>query len=196
MKAEAQRPANGHALEPDDSYAAKQRAHDARYRREYETWVASLPPEERRQLAAMGLEGPQMPGTSASGHCDAADLAQCTTLPEPAGEDDQAAAVEGHPLFFDGEAARDLLRVFVGELISRDNRGLSVECMALVTGLSYTGDSMTTIARRHNVTRAAVSKRCVEFTQALRLAPCRAMRSLKARESYRRSRINQIHQQP
>ena len=91
---------------------------------------------------------------------------------------------------------QDLIRVLVGELLSQDNARLSIECLALVTGLSYTGDSMTTIARRHNVTRAAVSKRCVEFTRALRLDPCRAMRSLKARESYRKSRINQLHEHP
>ena len=36
---------------------------------------------------------------------------------------------------------------------------------------------MTEIAKRHDVTRAAVSKRCVELTQALNLKPSRAMRS-------------------
>lgn len=190
------RPTGGHDFDSEDSYAAKQRAHDARYRREYQAWVASLPPEERRQLAAMGLEEPQMPHTSASGHCDAAELARCAALPEAVDHDDEEPAAGMYPQFSDTEAARDMLRVFVGELMSRDNMRLSVECLALVTGLCYTGESMTTIARRHSVTRAAVSKRCVEFTQALRLAPCRAMRTLKARQSYRRSRIKQIHEHP
>ena len=36
----------------------------------------------------------------------------------------------------------------------------------------------------HNVTRAAVSKRCLELTLGLNLNPSRAMRSLLAREQY------------
>ena len=36
---------------------------------------------------------------------------------------------------------------------------------------------VTDIAKRHGVTRAAVSKRCVELTRALNLKPSRAMRS-------------------
>jgi hypothetical protein len=89
-----------------------------------------------------------------------------------------------------------LVRVLIGELLNQDNARLSVECLALVTGLAYDGDSMTAIAKRHSVTRAAVSKRCVDFTHALRLEPYRAMRSLKARESYRQSRNHQLREQP
>jgi len=144
----------------------------------------------------MGLEDPQMPDTSASGHCDAAELPQCATMPESFDDRDQEAGAKGLPQFADSEVVLDVIRVILGELMSQSNSKLSMECMALVTGLSYDGDSMTAIARRHNVTRAAVSKRCVEFTRALRLDPCRAMRSLKARQSYRKSRINQLHKHP
>ena len=59
----------------------------------------------------------------------------------------------------------------------------------LVSGLIYSGDSMTDIAQRHGITRAAVSKRCVELTELLNLRPSRAMRSLTARKSYRSARI-------
>ena len=52
---------------------------------------------------------------------------------------------------------------------------------------------MTEIAKRHGVTRAAVSKRCVELTQALNLKPSRAMRSLLARQSYRKARLQHLH---
>jgi hypothetical protein len=44
---------------------------------------------------------------------------------------------------------------------------LTAECIALVSGLSYTGSSMTEIAERQGITRAAVSKRCVELTELL-----------------------------
>jgi len=196
MSSWAQQRAGGRVFNGEDGYASRQRSRNADYRRAYEAWVASLPPEERSQLAAMGLEDPQMPDTSASGHCDAAELPQCATMPGSFVDREKATEPERCPQFADSEAVLDVIRVILGELLSQDNARLSIECLALVTGLSYTGDSMTTIARRHNVTRAAVSKRCVDFTRALRLEPCRAMRSLKARESYRKSRINQLHEQP
>jgi hypothetical protein len=95
----------------------------------------------------------------------------------------------------DPERLHDLLRRLVGELIGQDNARLSLECLALVTGLSYCGDSMTEIAARHGVTRAAVSKRCVELSRALNLQPSRAMRSISARQSYRRARLKHLRTQ-
>jgi LysM repeat protein len=51
------------------------------------------------------------------------------------------------------------------------------------------GDSMSLIAKRYGVTRAAVSKRCVDITQRLNLPPSRAMRSLNARTTYRKTQL-------
>ena len=48
---------------------------------------------------------------------------------------------------------------------------------------------MTSIAKRHGVTRAAVSKRCVDITTRLNLPPSRAMRSELARKIYRLSQL-------
>ena len=78
----------------------------------------------------------------------------------------------------------ELLRMLVGEVMMQENSRLTLECVSLITGLVYCGDSMTSIAKRHNVTRAAVSKRCLELTLGLNLNPSRAMRSLLAREQY------------
>ena len=78
---------------------------------------------------------------------------------------------------------------WLAEIICHDNARLTAECIALVSGLAYTGSSMTEIAKRHGVTRAAVSKRCVELTELLDLRPSRAMRSLTARKAYRSARI-------
>ena len=47
---------------------------------------------------------------------------------------------------------------------------------------------MTEIAKRHGLTRAAVSKRCVELAQKIGLPPSRAMRSLTARVAYAQAR--------
>ncbi len=190
----------------DGSYIARQRERDAAYRRDYDRWVKSLSPAERKQLASLGVDAPSLPGASGGAHNDAAESsrARCEdefdeeaepvieapahTLPEVAAQHPH------HPQAADDEFLHDLLRRLVGELISQNNARLSLECLALVTGLSYEGDSMTEIARRHHVTRAAVSKRCVELTQALNLKPSRAMRSLKARQSYRSARLNNLRQ--
>jgi hypothetical protein len=81
-------------------------------------------------------------------------------------------------------------------MLMQSNASLSLDCLALVTGLAYFGDTMTEIAKRHDVTRAAVSKRCVELTQSLNLKPSRAMRSLLARESYHKARMNHLRINP
>ena len=84
----------------------------------------------------------------------------------------------------------DILRRLVGQLMAERNARLSLECLALVSGLSFLGDSMSAVARRHSVTRAAVSKRCVELTKHLNLLPSRAMRSLTARRAYRAAQLS------
>jgi hypothetical protein len=69
----------------------------------------------------------------------------------------------------------------VGELAGTANTRLSLEVLALVSGICYGGMSQTAIAERYNVTRAAVSKRCVELTEKLGLPPSRAMKSESSR---------------
>ena len=184
---------------PEDvqSYEIRQRDLDAIYSREYREWMASLPPEERSKLKELGLDKAYLPSGSGGATKDAAEssLARC----EDSHEQLDAGAASPMPLgevTMDGESQHDLLRRLVGEMLGQSNASLSLECLALVTGLAYDGDSMTEIARRHEVTRAAVSKRCVELTQALNLKPSRAMRSLLARESYRKARINHLNAHP
>ena len=92
----------------------------------------------------------------------------------------------------DNEQIWDVLRRLLGELLTQKNAKLSLECLALVSGVSFLGDSMTAIAQRHGVTRAAVSKRCVELTEKLGVLPSRAMRSLTARVAYARARHQRL----
>jgi hypothetical protein len=107
--------------------------------------------------------------------------------------DDPALMPEPEPVrestFCDSESMHGAIRRVIAEIICHSNARLTAECVALVSGFSYTGSSMTEIAKRHGVTRAAVSKRCVELTELLDLPPSRAMRSLTARKSYRSARI-------
>ena len=174
-----------------DDYSLRQAARDAEYEREYRAWIESLPPDERRKLEASGLAEPsvQRHGSgSASGDAAESPLmsegSDPMLLPEPEPEPPPRPAAPP-----DSEVVWDALRRVLGEILSHDNARLTVECIALVSGLNYTGCSMTDIARRHGITRAAVSKRCVELTELLDLRPSRAMRSLTARKRYRSARI-------
>lgn len=180
--------------EADQAYEIRQRSRDEDYRKAYAEWIESLPPDERHRMGELGLDRPSVPGAGTGapgGDMAGSSRASCeATEPEETG-----AADPGEPAEPDGERLHDLLRRLVGELIGQDNARLSLECLALVTGLAYCGDSMTEIARRHGVTRAAVSKRCVELTRALNLKPSRAMRSLQARQSYRRARLRHLESQ-
>ena len=77
------------------------------------------------------------------------------------------------------------LRRILGYLSSSDKILLTMECMSFATGICYSGASQTEIAKRHRMTRAAVSKRCREIISAFDLSPSRAMRPESAVESYR-----------
>jgi hypothetical protein len=180
----------------EDDYEIRQRSRDEDYRKAYDEWVASLPPEERDRLGELGLDRPSVPksGTGAPTR-DLAESSLASCEPEIIEEPDVFAEDTEDRDAADPERLHDLLRRLVGELIGQDNARLSLECLALVTGLAYCGDSMSEIAKRHGVTRAAVSKRCVELTRTLNLKPSRAMRSLKARQSYRRSRLKHLKTQ-
>lgn len=200
-------------MSDSSSYQSRQRARDDDYRRQYEQWVATLPEHERQKLQAMGVDAPSLPGLSGGTLRDAATSSRARCEDEFNDEEEEIHDTEhmldepgpvmqpapdpcpNAPQAADGERLHDLLRRLVGELVGQNNARLSLECLALVTGLAYDGDSMTEIAKRHGVTRAAVSKRCVELTQALNLKPSRAMRSLKARHSYRRARNRHLRRQ-
>jgi hypothetical protein len=184
-----------------DDYSTRQSAKDAEYARQYKAWIKSLTPDERRKLEAQGLAAPDLArhgNGSAKG--DAADSPLMrdgddpALMPEPEAEPEPdfhcAPSAEPHQPIRDTEAAWSTARHVLGEVLNHCNARLTAECIALVSGLIYSGDSMTAIAKRHGISRAAVSKRCVELTELLNLRPSRAMRSLTARKSYRSARIH------
>jgi transposase-like protein len=82
----------------------------------------------------------------------------------------------------------EVIRKFLHELARQRNPSLTIECYMLVTGVAYSGDSMTDIARRHGLTRAAVSKRCIELADMLGIHASRAMKSEDARKAYSTAR--------
>jgi hypothetical protein len=177
-----------------NDYASRQAAKDAAYRREYETWVRSTSPEKRAKLKAAGLDVPLLPtnGTGLS-DCDLADSSLASEEPDIAAEVDRHLECrEDVPAAAEPDTIWEVIRRLIGELLVQRNAKLALECLALVSGVSFLGDSMTEIARRHRVTRAAVSKRCVELSEKLALPPARAMRTLTARKAYARARNRRL----
>jgi hypothetical protein len=175
----------------NDDYAKRQSQRDAEYQREYKAWIESLPADERQKLEAQGLASPclQRHGNGAPEH-DMAESPLASHTPDISALVDHDTDEIG-PITHD---AIEVLRHFVADLISEGNTRLTVECLAVALGLSaYNGESMTNIAKRHGVTRAAVSKRCVDITTQLNLPPSRAMRSERARKIYRKSRTKHHH---
>lgn len=176
-----------------NDYVDKQKSKDVAYAREYQRWIQTLSPEERKKLAISGLDSPLIQNHG-NGHSDK-DLAEsplASETPDIIGEIEPHESIQnGQPVTDEihNEHTWDAVRRILGEILSQKNRSLTVECLALAAGLSYTGDSMTDIAKRHYVTRAAVSKRCIELTEKLKLPPSRAMKSLTARQSYKHAQL-------
>ena len=165
-----------------NDYTKRQARKDAAHTHEYRAWIASLPPEERRRMSKLGLAEPLHDGDGYGwGENDAADFNEASEEPKLPIEPEQAPVKVPD---IENETVLDILRRLIGELLAERNARLSLECLALATGFSYLGGTMTGIARRHCVTRAAVSKRCVELTERLHLIPSRAMRSVTARRAY------------
>ena len=152
-------------------YEDRQRVRDRQYAAAWET----LSPKERRRLAKAGISGPELP-VYATGKRDHDLILERCIAPVVTEPDD----VEP-PVSVDAQTA---VRRLVGELLSSDNTRLTIECLSLVTSIGYDGSSMTDIARKCGVTRAAVSKRCVEICEAMAIKPSRAMRKLTTRSVY------------
>lgn len=154
-------------------YSERQNARDREYAKAWE----GLSARERKQLEKAGITGPELPVYKTSKQDEDVILGKSS----PASDSETSDL--GSDIEYD---LMDVLRRILGELMAQSNIRLTLECLALVTGLSYEGSSMTDIAKRYGITRAAVSKRCIEITDALGLPPSRAMRALTARREYGR----------
>jgi hypothetical protein len=103
---------------------------------------------------------------------------------DPRKEDTTTNSIESNELV--------VMRQLVSFLSSSPNPALSIKCLCLVSGICYDGKSMAAIARTHKVSRATVSKRCVDLCDAFGLQPTRAMRSKKGRANCRSARGEQL----
>ena len=176
-----------------DDYTRKQAQHDVEYERAWKSdearkWLEKMDPAQRRRLEAEGILKPMLP-KHGNGMLEK-DAAESNLASE---EPDIIAQIEPEqlerpevPSADIDERIMDVLRRLLGEVLTQKNSRLTLECLAVACGLTtLQGESMTRIAKRHGVSRAAVSKRCVDITQKLNLPPSRSMRSPKARKVYR-----------
>jgi hypothetical protein len=176
-------------LEADSAdYLIRQSREEIEYAREYEKWIQSLPPEERRELAAQGLDSPELPKRSAGIGLsrDAAEQSAASCLDEIAAPDPDEGISEADL------RVCEALQKLIAELIVDRNPALAIECLALTTGIAYEGNSMIAIAKRHGLTRAAVSKRCIELSERIGVKNPRPMKTERAREIYR-DRAVEVH---
>lgn len=165
-------------------------AQDQEYKRAFDEWLAGMSPEEKKEAAALGITGPHIDaqGVGAPELDEARIVDESST--SPAYFDDEPEEIDVEEIV--RKALARGMRKLVVEILQSDNARLTVECLALVTGIGYLGISETSIAKKFNVTRAAVSKRCVELTDKLGLPPAPGMRSTEARKSYRESRLRVV----
>ena len=144
------------------------------------------------QLQVLKSAGVSKPSVSYSGK--GAPNQDIADSPAASYEPDFAALIDGEPESEPehpgGRDVAEFLRHFVAFLISRSNMRLTVDCLALVIGLRDCNEaSMTTIAKRHGISPAAVSDRCVQITKDLRIPPSRTMRSFLARQAAKEAQL-------
>jgi hypothetical protein len=172
-------------------YHQRQAEADQEYQQAYAEWINGMTPHEREQLAAQGLDSPEIPKRSAGIGVsrDAAEQSGASCLDEIAAPDPDEGISTGDLRIMEA------LQKLIGELVTDRNPRLAIECLALVSSIAYQGNSLTEIAARHGLTRAAVSKRCLELSERLGVKNRRALRSDHAREAYAEARIASLKKQ-
>ena len=191
------------------SAADLQDARDTEYATAYRDWLATLPPEERARLAAQGLGEPDTKRHTAQ-HDDETVMeltASTDTQPDDQVEEDDErafasqqasqsttpAAPTDSPTPGGYLAAGDILASFCARIRAHPNPLLAFDAACFASGLmDIEGLSETALAKRHGVTRAAFSRLVVQWSQTFGLPPSRGMRSKRARQSYRKSRLNHL----
>lgn len=190
-----------------DEYASRQPDRDRQYRDSWQTpeakaWLDSMSSEKRREMETQGLLAPMLPKDGCANGCgvedDVADSPEASmdaaSVPGTDSLDAILAdyphlegAIEERAMRMAGGAHReDILRRLALLFIDRGRRALNADCLAYVSGLSLRmGESGTSLAQKHGISRQAFHKRCSELMRELGLPPSRAMKSVRARHSYR-----------
>lgn len=176
------------------NYVERQNLRDRQYAEEWK----KLSPKKLKELQKVGITGPQMP-VYKTGKGDQQSLLESCPSPsavvtEPDNvrvPDDLSQCREIRELLVEDVAAA--LRRIMAELMAA-SRTLDLECVSLVLRLDYDGASMSEIAKRYKVTRAAVSKKVARYTEVLHTGIVPGQRTLTTCKAYARRAYN-IHEQ-
>jgi len=187
----------------DNDYASRQAEKDRAYAGCYDTpeaikWIAALPPAERQSLEVQGLLKPMTDRAgSTTREEDAAEMGEASVeAPQISACDSLDAVLADYPhleavieerarKMNGGSCGGETLRKLALLFIDQKRRALNADCLAFVAGLSFRmGESGTSLAKKHGISRQAFHKRCSELMKQLGLPPSRAMKSKNARESY------------
>lgn len=179
-----------------------QAARDAEYASAYKQWFASLPSAERAQLAAQGLDRPDTARHTSTRDNTTVLVRTRSSAMQPDHQieenDDQVFAATHFPAVTPSPTtsatqSADILASFCARIRSHPNPLLAFDAACFASGLmDVEGLSETALAKRHRVTRAAFSRLVVQWSQTFGLPPSRGMRSKRARQSYRKSRLNHL----
>lgn len=166
-----------------DPYIKRQTAWEREYAEVYRNWTDSMTSAERQVLKDFKVDKPQISYVvKGASKQDAAEWSVASYVPDYAaiidGEDEGEV---GQPTKLDAvEAVRRLL----AELTSSDNIRLSADCIGLVFGIwANQGESQTDIAKRNEVSAAAVSKRCINLCKKFGIQEPGGMHSKKSKNS-------------
>lgn len=182
-----------------------QAARDAEYSSAYREWIASLPPDEYARLTAQGLSQPDISRQTSTREHDEALITRTQSSEPPPGADvvftaPHAPVPGASPDLSDSPAvtataAADILAAFCARIRAHPNPLLVFDAACYASGLmGIEGLSEKALAARHGVTRAAFSKLVVQWSETFGLPPSRGMRSKRARNSYRKARLNYLAQ--
>lgn len=167
-----------------DDEIRRQTEKDMTYKKAYHEWLDSLKPGERRRVESMGLAEAEIDYYGNMHETDVSEM-QIADIPPP--ESDTPPPATDHATM----TASDMLRRVLCEFLAQPNPGLSADCLALILNLGDRIPTETQVARKHRVTRAAVSKRCLIFLDIFDLPPPRSLKSKRSRGVY--SQVQKKH---
>lgn len=157
-----------------------------------------LTEEERKRARKIGIEarGDDYQ-THAGAPIDELPIAdpEGPSIPEEPLKPEEAAEPQEHPIASlpTDERTWYVVRQVLDLIIAAPNARLEAECFRISSGLGFLDEiTEASIARKHGLTRAAVSKRCVRQTKLLGIRPSQYMRSMPLREKYRKARYRSL----
>lgn len=164
-----------------DDYRQKQAKRDREYAEEYDRWVASMTPEERKEALKCGLIKPDLPkrASTVSRNEDASTRAISLVVEQGQEKPQEAQSLEA-------------IRMIVATLIPASNLKLSVVALAYAAGLSTCAmwRSQSDCVRKEGFTsRSALNKAIQAWMKALNLPPNQYTVGVERKEKLSKAQI-------